>query len=537
MFLDEMQFKELDLDFIFDRIQVDTPYGEIEKRNASPVKRQEIEALEREFEDLEKVIKLLNDKRYEFLELKSVYKNMKQLGSTYERLEAEETLSVTELFEFKVMAMLMRQAMGVMERIRWNENGLRYGLKPVLQVVELLDPEKTGTQSFYIYNAYSESLREIRRQMDRLKAKLATHKASVQEMLNEKSLKIRANGEVHVSKTNAEQVEFAKSCDALAYQSEMPTMIIYRVEQSTDVLEEVERLTTLEEEEEYRVRTELSLKLREHLNVMIENSRKIGKTDYLIARANFSRGFDCVRPKINLNGHILIKAGRHLKVAHRLSVEKKAYTPVDVDINSKVTLITGANMGGKTVSLKMIGLIVAMAHYGIFVPCKSADVGLFDFMFISVGDSQSIDMGLSTFGGEIHKIGKVLKHVNMKGFILIDELARGTNPMEGYAISHALIDHLTQSDFVTVITTHYDGLTLIEGVDHYQVLGLSGVDFENLSGEKGMMLLHELMDYRLSKVSSITEIPKDAIRISEFMGLDAAIINKAKELLGGSNGE
>ncbi|GAU77827.1 hypothetical protein [Fusibacter sp. 3D3] len=537
MFLSEKQYNDLDLEFIFERIKVETPYGELEKRGALPFKRGDLDLLEHEFDDLEKVIQLLEDKRYELLELKSIFKNIKQLGSTYERIEAGETLSITELFEIKIMAMLMKQIRAVLDRTGWEKRGLRDALESVDEVIQILDPEKTGIQSFYIYNKYSETLKTIRKTIEIQKSKLQEQNEVVKQELESKTLRVKNNGDIQIQKSASELLKFATSYEKIEYQSEMPTTVIYRIKQDAEITEILESLVVREEEEEYLIRTELSLALKATLECLVENSNRIGRMDYLIARAIFSKAFDCTRPKLSTEGKIAIKAGRHLKVANRLTLEKKNYTAIDVEITEKVTLITGANMGGKTVSMKMIGLIVAMAHYGILVPCKSAEISLFDFIFISVGDSQSIDMGLSTFGGEIHKIGEVLRRQDQYGFILIDELARGTNPLEGYAISRALIEHLSGSRFVTVITTHYDGLTNIEHVDHYQVRGLSEVDFSHLEGEKGMMLLHELMDYRLVRVSQLKEIPKDAIRISKFMGLDDTIISKAKVILGGSNGE
>ena len=149
-------------------------------------------------------------------------------------------------------------------------------------------------------------------------------------------------------------------------------------------------------------------------------------------------------------------------------------------------------------------------------------------------------MGLSTFGGEIVEIEQAITRENEFGLILIDELARGTNPIEGYAISKALIEHLSMHKSKVVITTHFDGLTEVPETAHYQVNGLSGIDLDQIRDKiatEGVALLHEYMDYRLTEVSQLKEIPKEALRISELMGLDARIIKRAKEILGGSHGE
>ncbi len=99
-------------------------------------------------------------------------------------------------------------------------------------------------------------------------------------------------------------------------------------------------------------------------------------------------------------------------------------------------------MGGKTVTLRLVGMLSAMAQMGLYVPAEAMEFSMRDFIFISMGDAQDADMGLSTFGAEIVKISDVVERADKDGLILIDELARGTNPKEGYAISKAIINYL-----------------------------------------------------------------------------------------------
>src|SRR5690606_38517419 len=120
---------------------------------------------------------------------------------------------------------------------------------------------------------------------------------------------------------------------------------------------------------------------------------------------------------------------------------------------------------------------------GFYVPAKEATVGLFDFIYFSSGDQQSIQSGLSTFGGEIHGIGQILSRNGERGLLLIDELARGTNPTEGYGISKGIITYLKKSTFVSLITTHFDGLSNIKGIRHLQVVGLKNINLEDLKSE------------------------------------------------------
>src|SRR5690606_22407426 len=143
----------------------------------------------------------------------------------------------------------------------------------------------------------------------------------------------------------------------------------------------------------------------------------------------------------------------------------------------------------------------------------------------SIGDMQSTDKGLSTFGGEIKLVQEAIEVAHKKGIILIDELARGTNPQEGYAISKARIKFLKDKNSITLVTTHYDNIADMEGVAHLQVVGLSDIEFEKLNEElkdrelDKMDIINRYMDYRLVEVKSKKEVPKDALNIARLMGL------------------
>jgi DNA mismatch repair ATPase MutS len=232
-----------------------------------------------------------------------------------------------------------------------------------------------------------------------------------------------------------------------------------------------------------------------------------------------------------------IEDGRQLKLAFKHKADKKPYTPVSITLNKGVACITGANMGGKTVTLRMVGMLTAMAQMGLYVPAKKMTVSPRNFIYISVGDDQSTDKGLSTFGAEIEHMKEVISMADLKGLILVDELASGTNPKEGYAISKAIINYLKDKNSMTIITTHFDGLADDEAVCHYQVSGLSHVDFDALLIELrsddnlGMDRIHEYMDYRLKVIHNNEEVPKDAINISRLMGLDQEILEDAKTIL------
>ena len=129
-------------------------------------------------------------------------------------------------------------------------------------------------------------------------------------------------------------------------------------------------------------------------------------------------------------------------------------------------------MGGKTISLKLSGQVAILAQYGFFVPAEKARVGLSNYMQILIGDSQSVERGLSSFGSEMEELKEIFDHGTERSVILIDEIASGTNPVEGLALTKAIVDYLMSKPYISLITTHFETVTEARGVINMQVRGL-----------------------------------------------------------------
>ena len=195
-------------------------------------------------------------------------------------------------------------------------------------------------------------------------------------------------------------------------------------------------------------------------------------------------------------------------------------------------------MGGKTVSLKLVGMVAILAQYGYFVPAASARVGLSNFMQILIGDSQSIERGLSSFGSEMEELKEIMDNSRDRSLLLIDEIASGTNPAEGLALTKSITDYLKQQPFIALITTHFETVTEDKDVMNMPVTGLANADFERLDKElryanrrERINIIQKYMDYRLTRVDNNREVPKDALNIAKMLGIDANIIEKAKQYL------
>ncbi|HBC29618.1 MAG TPA: DNA mismatch repair protein MutS, partial [Clostridiales bacterium] len=304
---------------------------------------------------------------------------------------------------------------------------------------------------------------------------------------------------------------------------------------NTDEIDELEKryeeLTFEEDDEEYKIRQDISAEIKKFSSILQKNIKIIGEIDYLIAKANYAQRTNSIEPEITNKLQITIKGGRNLKLEKTLKDKHKRYVPIDLTLYKNVSCITGANMGGKTVTLRMIGQIAAMASFGMFVPCEYAEICLFEHIFISAGDAQSIEKGLSTFGAEIVNLEEAIKNSDRRCLILIDELAGGTNPKEGYAITKAVVNYLKNKDCITVLTTHYDNVANDEDIQNLQVKGLKLPDETDLSKQNNIENVQKYMDYRLIEVKYSSDIPKDALKIAKMAGIDEEIIKDAERYL------
>lgn len=542
-FIKEAHLDALDMAFVFSRLQTVSPYGERSRRALKPLLPDAVQELERLYDELESAMAVFERRRGDVLEIKHTLKELKFLGATFDRLAEGETLSITELFEVKGLSMSIDTIRRQLEAIHWDREVGVYVPEDMAEVTAILDPERSGVRTFYIYAAYSERLADIRRALEAVdRAQKAARRQCI-AALNADGIAVPENGELRVPVRDAAMRARVQEDDRLVYRSDMGMYSVFAVRMDAPLEQRREALLEAEEAEEYAVRAALSEALRNQLPLLRQNTAHMGALDLLIAKTQFAVAFRCVRPKLDVRSDaaLVIKGGRHLKVEWALERAQKRFTPIDITLKTPVAVITGANMGGKTVSLKLIGQVQVMAQYGLFVPCVQARLPVLNGISVSIGDFQSVDMGLSTFGGEIVEVQQALERIQRdprgRYLLLIDELSRGTNPLEGFALSKALIEALARQRVLAAVTTHFDGLTRAEGVTHYQVIGLSDVDLDQMRQTlqtKGVGILHEHMDYRLAAVDGAHAIPKEAVKIAALMGLDTEVIKRARELLGGA---
>jgi DNA mismatch repair ATPase MutS len=530
MFFNHCTDEKLDLDLILNKINVSCIYGRDRKNQLKPFfDRKQVEI---ELDHLQAIVEAMQMRKPVFTKIRQVIGGMKEIRGTLKRLEDNQTLTEIEFFELKKFALNIKYLCARLEELK----GIPTLVIPQrMTVIETrLDPRSDGVPTFHLYDEYSAMLKTLRKSIVSIDQKLTRAKKQlIEECAKDYGLKIRPNGMFRISKSS-EQIEAVRRDERFEYVSEEFGLCQYQVHLNHTHKLQLEKLNELkrrEQVEEERIKVELSHEIGSEIQGLWDNIDKVGRLDFLIGKAAFAIGYQLSRPEIDDDEIIDIQGGVNIPVRDRIRQEGLDYTPIDIVVRMGATIITGSNMGGKTVTLKLIGQIVSMAQLGLFVPAKKAKLSLRDFVYISVGDRQNIDLGLSSFAGEMVALAEVIDRSDRRGLILVDELSKGTNPQEGYAISRSITDYLNDSKSICVFTSHFDGIS--QGKVHYQVKGL-----RNIQLDVGSVItsLHQQMDYRLEEVNDQKQVPKEAIPIAEMLGLNQAIIDKARNYLYHSRG-
>ena len=461
-----------------------SPYGQEKLRNLAPYAREEADRLRRELDNLEALVKNRTEVKRALNDLMHVFMRMKHVGNALGRLH-ERPLTDVEFFECKNFLICTESAKKITDALagKTGLSGLRY--EDTAEALALLDPDGHRIPSFSVYDSYSDTLRDIREQKRAIERRMEGADTDTWEALKQ----------------------------------------------------ERAALVMAEEREEQQVRIRLSDDLRPFAERMRANMAVTADLDLLMEKARIASAKGAVRPVIT-EDTLSFTNVRNPEVEAILSERRLPFTPISITPGKGAGLITGANMGGKSVALNTVTLNVYLALCGFFVFADAAQVPFFDHIILLSEDMQSVRQSLSSFGADVVQMKRALDTVEEAFcFVVLDEFARGTNPDEGAALVRAVTRYLNELDVIALIVTHYDGVAPY-GSAHYRVAGLKDLDPEQVkteiaaSGSTGVDVIASHMNYGIFPVSHAADTPKDAFRVCRLLGLQEEVLRLAEESAG-----
>ena len=433
-------------------------------------------------------------------------------------LDKAEVMSVLTMGELLRVSKMLRVAYSVKNSIAKVPDDSLTRIKRIAASVYTDKELEESIESAIIsdtemHDRASEELRSIRIRIrktgEQIKSKLYTYITSptYAKYLQDNIVTVR--GDRYVIPVKA---EWRSAIPGLVHDQSGSGQTLYIEPMAVVELNNTLKTYILEEQAEIeRILRAFTLKVSVAATDIRDSFTKIIKLDTVFAKAYYANSVRAVKPQMNTDGIIEISRGRHPLI------NPKTVVPTDVNLgkNFDLLFITGPNTGGKTVALKLVGLLTAMAMSGIFVPCAEAVLNIFDEVYCDIGDEQSIEQSLSTFSSHIANISGFIEKLNANSLVLLDELGAGTDPTEGAALAMSIAQYIKDRGAKAIITTHYNELK------EYAVVTPraenASMDFDPLTYSP---------TYRL-----IVGTPgvSNALLIAGKLGLPAEIVQRAKE--------
>ena len=423
-------------------------------------------------------------------QLKSVYDKicillcqMKDIRNSIRRCRDGEIPDHVELFEIKGYLQRLESLLPLYAQMCEIAPLRELSFHDPKPALDILDPDSTRSRGFYIPDSMTEKLQQLRRS-----------KKTLEEQL-------------HNASTDAEKDEL-------------------RLQRT--------RVCAEEESEETKIRRAMGARLAPLAEDMLEDAESVGRLDFILQKALFAVRYGGVMPEIT-DGALELTDMVNPELCDLLTEQGRSFVPVSISLNRGATVITGANMGGKSVAMKTVALNVLLMQAGFLVCAKAARMPLFESVLMLFEDMQSIQSGLSGFGSEIVQFQKALAQVEQGySLFLLDEFARGTNPDEGAVIVQAVTKYLNEVNAVSLLTTHYDKVADC-GKAHYQITGLRDIDPEAIrrelavSGEDAIRVIARPMNYGLYRVEWKSDCPRYALNICRMLCLKPEILHLIEE--------
>ncbi|MDY4670153.1 MAG: endonuclease MutS2 [Oliverpabstia sp.] len=442
--------------------------------------------------------------------------NVKDVRGSLKRLEIGSTLGITELLQ--ICGLLENTSRVKSYGRRERDNGQKDSLDDLFDSLEPL-PQLSGEirrcilSEEEISDDASSALKQIRRSMKITGEKVHSQLAgmvngSARSYLQDAVITMR-NGRYCIPVKS----EYKSQVPGMIHdQSSTGSTLFIEPMAIVKLNNEIRDLELKEAAEIEKILASLSELTAENREAIQYNLENMVELDFIFARASLAMEQNATRPVFNTKGWINIRKGRHPLI------DKKKVVPIDIHLGKDfhLLIVTGPNTGGKTVSLKTVGLLTLMGQAGLHIPALDrSELSVFREVYADIGDEQSIEQSLSTFSSHMTNVVSFIEKADPYSLVLFDELGAGTDPTEGAALAIAILNHLQAQGIRTMATTHYSEL---------KVYALSTPGVENASCEFNVETLRPT--YRL-----LIGVPgkSNAFAISGKLGLPSYIIEEAKK--------
>ena len=438
------------------------------------------------------------------------FSGVHDVGASVKRLEIGSSLNTVELLHISSLLTAEARVKNYYEDTTDSLTGYFHALEPLTPLNTEI--KRCILSEDEISDDASANLRSIRRQKVLAAERIHTE---LNKMLNSSSVRNCLQDFVITSRSGRYclpvKAEYKSQVPGMVHdQSATGSTLFIEPAAVVKLNNDIRELELKEQAEIEAILAELSAKASEFTDELLTDFQVLTTLDFIFAKAQMSKQYKCSCPVMNTNNYINIKKGRHPLI------DPHKVVPIDIYLgkNFNLLIITGPNTGGKTVSLKTVGLLTLMAQSGLHIPALDhSELAVFDNVFADIGDEQSIEQSLSTFSSHMTNTVSILKEADAHSLILFDEIGAGTDPTEGAALAISILNDLHKRGITTMATTHYSEI---------KVYALTTDGVENACCEFDVESLRPT--YRL-----LIGIPgkSNAFAISKKLGLPDYIIKDA----------
>ena len=471
------QQQDIGLDFVLDRLLPLSPLGREQKRALRPFARSERALLAREMDDLGKAVALGDQPALR--RFRQGLTQLRDIRATVARMK-ERDLDQVELFELKRYLLLLRGLAADFDVLQAAARWEGLALRDVPEALAILDPENSGNPAFSLRSDWSRELAAVRQE-----------KAEIEKQI------VQAAGEER---------------DALLLQR---TGVVLR-----------------EAEAEQRLCTDLSRRLSPYRPTLLAGLDALGRLDLLFAKAALVQELGGIQPTLTEKELSFVNVV-HPAISDSLRRQGAAFTPLSLSLSPGTAVLTGANMGGKSVCLKTLALNVYLTHCGLFPFAEKAAVPFFDGLCLIRGEGEDGREGLSSFGGELMAADAAARAVQTSFcLVLFDEFARGTNPAEAVKLQQGAVSYFGASGSICLFVTHYEAVAARAG-RRFLARGIRDLDVAEgrrmiEAGVDKLTVLRRFMDYGIEEITDAS-VPQKALSVAELLGVEEGLLQAIRQ--------